>query len=646
MRFVENEVDAFLRMQLLDLAKALTGIEDLGLELSYLSYYNHREKLLAVSQFWSYYPEEIKLTGMKTDVYLRGIGSSWFTDSTVIASYLDWIKSIRLPMLAKQWLALCEERRLMSLCLRHRPGTASSLSMRSAMYAKHFAGKRASHSDRGEQADALLSGFAEAIYRNRNLDALEGLNGLLAKLPGDARPAIERLLIDLKNDQFKSTQELAERCKALFTLLDDWNGLGGDSRAQYFSLQKDSGTDEPLSWEYIGELKRKKKGMHESVLPMKQEEERPQQGERLPTWHRETKKQEESLLRFDSEQGSKAGLLSDHVREADSGDQALGIVQGSSQAAQRNEPELPATQPLERMDTGLSGKADAYGALNRKAVPVFRPAEPPDADAYIRYNELHKGIAPLIHKLKQTIRMTMEQKRIAPRDELLSGRLSRKLVRAAWEPFPRLFYKKSSPSTEVDAAFCLLIDCSASMYDKMEQAHQGIALFHESLRALRVPHEIIGFWEDADEVTESSSPNVFHVVTDYISSLTDSAVGPKLLQLQAEQDNRDGYAIRIASERLMLRPEKQKVLLVFSDGEPSAADYHEEGIVDTCEAVLRSRRSGIEVVSVFLGNGEIKDTERETMRNIYGRHSVLVPDVADITAQLGPLLRKMLLSKL
>ena len=639
MRFLENEVDAFLRMQLLDLARALSGWDELQLELSYLSSYNEKDKIIAVSQFWSYYPEPTKLTGMKTDVYLRAIGSAWFTDSKVIADYLVWTKTLKRPQLAKQWLAMCEEARLMAICMKHRPGTKASFDMRKRMVGKHFSAKRNAHGNRKEAADAILCGFAAAIHLNDRQELWT---------PDWLKPEHQEHLIKLLDgvSALKGTSEAAQQSRQVIELLELYEPLEGDSRAQYFSLQLHSGTEQPLSWEYIGELKRKKKLVQSSVLPMDRKDEKAEQGERLPNWHRETEKQDESMLRFDIEQGSKTGLISDHVREADSGDQALGIVQGSSQAASRNEPEPPKPQSLDRMDTGLSGKGDPYGRLNRKAVPVYKEVKPPDAKARLQYEEIRRDITPMVNKLKKTIRMTMEQKRIAPKSELLSGRLGKKLVRAVWEPLPRLFYKKSSPSMEVDAVFCLLIDCSASMYDKMEQTYRGIALFHESLRSLRVPHEIIGFWEDADKVTEKESPNQFHIVTDFAHSMTDNLVGPKLLQLEAEQDNRDGYSIRIATERLMYRSEKQKVLLVFSDGEPSASDYHEDGIVDTCEAVLQARRSGVEVVSVFLGSGMIKDTERETMRNIYGRFSVMVPDVSELTDQLGPLLRKILLNQL
>ncbi len=71
----------------------------------------------------------------------------------------------------------------------------------------------------------------------------------------------------------------------------------------------------------------------------------------------------------------------------------------------------------------------------------------------------------------------MEQKKIQPRSDLLIGRLNKKLLRYYTDEHPRLFYKKQNPSTEIDAAFSLLVDCSASMFDKMDETKRGIALF-------------------------------------------------------------------------------------------------------------------------------------------------------------------------
>lgn len=70
------------------------------------------------------------------------------------------------------------------------------------------------------------------------------------------------------------------------------------------------------------------------------------------------------------------------------------------------------------------------------------------------------------------------------------------------------------------------------------------------------------------------------------------------MSLHPQDDNRDGVAIRIASERL-LRSHNQRFLIVFSDGEPSAYNYAQDGILDTYEGVEMARKYGIEVFNVF-----------------------------------------------
>lgn len=49
----------------------------------------------------------------------------------------------------------------------------------------------------------------------------------------------------------------------------------------------------------------------------------------------------------------------------------------------------------------------------------------------------------------------------------------------------------------------------------------------------------------------------------------------------------------------MRRNQHQRFLIVFSDGEPSAFNYSQDGIIDTYEAVEMSRKFGIEVFNVF-----------------------------------------------
>lgn len=77
------------------------------------------------------------------------------------------------------------------------------------------------------------------------------------------------------------------------------------------------------------------------------------------------------------------------------------------------------------------------------------------------------------------------------------------------------------------------------------------------------------------------------------------------MALEPQDDNRDGVAIRIASDRLIRRSHHQRFLIVFSDGEPSAYNYSQDGIIDTYEAVENARKFGIEVFNVFLSQDQL-----------------------------------------
>src|SRR5699024_16491 len=241
-----------------------------------------------------------------------------------------------------------------------------------------------------------------------------------------------------------------------------------------------------------------------------------------------------------------------------------------------------------------------------------------------------------------TIEKTLEHKRNAPAHNLLAGRLSKNLLPLVMEENSRVFYKKTMESNEVDAVFSLLVDCSASMHTKMEETKRAIILFHEVLRDLHIPHSITGFWEDAVEGSDAYQPNYLHHIHDFNDSAYESN-GAKIMQLEPEEDNRDGFSIRVATEALRQRKETHKFLLVFTDGEPAAMNYDQNGIVDTNVAVTDARKKGIDVIGMFLADGEIDEREDDTMKNIYGKKRLMIPRVSDLPEQFSPLLKKLLL---
>src|SRR5699024_8690190 len=140
--------------------------------------------------------------------------------------------------------------------------------------------------------------------------------------------------------------------------------------------------------------------------------------------------------------------------------------------------------------------------------------------------------------------------------------------------------------------------------------------------------------------TETHHPNYFHEVHRFQDN-PHSNTGATIMQVEAEEDNRDGFSIRLAAEKLLKRPEKHKFLLAFSDGEPAAMNYNQNGIVDTSVAVAEARKKGLEVVGMFLADGEIGEQDEALMQNIYGNSHEMIPDIAALPELSIPMLQQL-----
>lgn len=632
---LDDKIDAMLHMQLVDLARLFTKRGKLEVEAGFHAHYDETTLQMTVSQFWWDYPLRDKSAGMKSDVYLRCLGSAWFTGREAVSNYLHYCTNVRFPKLANSLFALCEDMRLERICRSQRPGMGAVFAHRHHILGGYFGHKLRTHLSKGELADAALlivyGWFTGKSWQGEPFATALG-NELSSRLVG-LYAVLEQV------EEATHTAQVATLCERIFDTLSPW--MERDAVAAYFWTQQGSGSADPLPADYKGELKRAKRLANDNVLP-EQEGERQLPGqERMPTWHRESSDRSPGLLRFELERGARTAAQGSAPREGDAADQALAITQGRSQRAQR-------TGAAAERRQGASVPAavgHGEGEVAAYATATWLLPERPTAAQEDGFRRLSERAAPLAKPLQRAIRRTLEQRRIAPRGDRLFGRLDKRLTRAVTQELPRLFYKKRAPVPQLDAAFALLVDCSASMYDKMEETKLGLVLFHETLRDLRIPHEIVGFWEDADRVTEQEAPNLFQVAVDFGSCLA-AGSGAALMQLEPQQDNRDGFAIREMMKRLLRRTERQRILLVFSDGEPSAANYNDLGILDTHEAVLQARRMGVEVISVFLANGTVHETQRNAMRNMYGRSSIVVPNVEGLHEQLVPILRKLLLKSI
>jgi nitric oxide reductase activation protein len=633
--FNDKKIDSFLFMQLSDLAKTLAKSGDWEIEFGFQSYVDFRGRKIYVSHFWDNRPKEEKEHGLKSDVCLRTVGTLFHTDVAQVTAFLDRVKHTAIPHFAKQLFTLAEDLRLEEICKKERPGTKRWFRTRRDVYRRYFQSQLSANLTRSVYTDALFSTIYLLLTSDSPVEDIPAMNEAVDRM----MPWLRQMLPQYFDAA--STEEVARITLQITEELGEI--LKSDMLNTYFYLPENSYDIEEAGLT-LADLKRTDSLTNCDVLDKEKRGDEDVHEEEMPTWHRETNDMTKSFFRFELERGSRTDLLGNSARPGEDGDQALAMVQGSARQTKRND--YAKRNAIVRSDDyDRSGKGETYGKENRYAEAIFLVPYPPSREHIAEYERMKTEILPYQKKLKQMIEKTLEHKKTQPRTALHFGRLHKKLLRFWTEDQPRLFYKKQQPSSRIDAAFTLLVDCSASMYDKMEETKKGIVLFHEALKSLLVPHQIVGFWEDPNEATETKQPNYFQTVISFAQS-GKKQNGPAIMQLEAQEDNRDGFAIRIMTEKLLERTEKQKFLLVFSDGEPAAYGYEQNGIIDTHEAVLEARKQGVEVINIFLANGEMDEGQRQTIQNIYGKHSVLVPNVEQLPDFLFPLLKKLLYKSL
>ncbi|PAQ13996.1 hypothetical protein CD798_12650 [Bacillaceae bacterium SAOS 7] len=629
-QFNDEMVESFLFMQLSDLAKTLTKNPEMEVEYGPHSYVNKQENIIYVSHFWHHRSADDTWNGYQSDVFLRAIGHFRYVDEYEIKTFVDGVTQTKIPSFAKQLLVIAEDLRIEEKIKLERPGTKKVFAVRRRILRQYFQTQLNVNLVKSLHTDALFNYLFLLLNAEAPIEP-PSMNEELDR----AMPFIQSSV--LRFFETTSTKETVRICELLMEILDEL--LSKDMLNEYVHLP------DSMNWfsdekEMFQDMKRQDPLANDDQLEEKKTGEEEVLDEEFRTWHRETSELGKSFLQFDLDQGSKTEIMGEGAREGEEGDQALAMVQGSAKKTSRNDfTNLQAEQLKKEGNKG--GHEAKYGKENRFAMPIFDVIHPPRYEQVKDYKEKQARIAPLRKKLTNMIEQTLEHKKIRPRSDLQAGRLNKKLLRFFLEEQPRLFYKKQEPSVEIDAVFTLLVDCSASMQDKMEETKLGIVLFHEALKSVKVPHEIIGFWEDTNDATDTYQPNHFQTVINYHNSLQKRS-GPEILQLQPEEDNRDGFAIRIITDKLLQRGEKQKFLLVFSDGEPAAYDYDRQGVIDTHEAVLLARKQGIEVINVFLANGEVEEAQRKTIQNIYGKYSLFVSAIEELPAILFPLLKKLL----
>ena len=203
----------------------------------------------------------------------------------------------------------------------------------------------------------------------------------------------------------------------------------------------------------------------------------------------------------------------------------------------------------------------------------------------------------------------------------------------------QVFDKETKKQNE-DFVVELLIDASGSQQKRQNFVALQSFVVSSALSRVGIPHRAMSFCTFWDYT-------ILHRFRDY----EDKAEADwNLFESRGSSNNRDGLAIRMATESLMKREEPNKVLIVLSDGRPNDQNVNrpnapdaplytgDYAVKDTAIEVRRARSLGIAVLGVFMGEEQDLNAERK----IFGKDFAYIKNIANFSNVVGTYLRKQL----
>ena len=203
-------------------------------------------------------------------------------------------------------------------------------------------------------------------------------------------------------------------------------------------------------------------------------------------------------------------------------------------------------------------------------------------------------------------------------DALVSWMVDR---RQGHEPPEQVYSTRRKHDRQVAVAF--LVDMSGSTGRQIgvrsrpviDIEKEGLLLLSEALSAIGDQYAMYGFSGQSRQSVD------IHVLKDF-EQRSGSRVGLKISGVKPRQQNRDGAAIRHATQRLIQQAAKVRLLMLLSDGKPLDDEYADEyALEDTKMALREARRQGIHPFCITIDHAATDYVQR-----MYGDIGFLVVD--------------------
>lgn len=201
-------------MELTDLAKTLAKSDDVELEYGVQSYYDPFEKKIFISHFWDDRKQEDMTAGLKSDVFLRAVGTV-YSDLTVFQEIIRYAHTMSIPDLCKQLFMLFEDIRIEERIKRDRPGTKKVFKRRRELYRRHFKTQLTINQERSILTDALYCAMYVKLTADSPLEEIPPLHERINPMIPFIESSLERVY------EARSTGDIAVIVKELMEGFDE-----------------------------------------------------------------------------------------------------------------------------------------------------------------------------------------------------------------------------------------------------------------------------------------------------------------------------------------------------------------------------------------------------------------------------------------
>jgi|TARA_X000001382_G_scaffold3259_4_gene3475 hypothetical protein len=281
-------------------------------------------------------------------------------------------------------------------------------------------------------------------------------------------------------------------------------------------------------------------------------------------------------------------------------------------------------------------KWDTSKALGlRKGTKVTWRNQRSNEDGNFGYDKDLARMKPAIGQLKRRIQLFGNTNKYTIRNQR-RGKLDKKMLHKIPLGRPDLF-KNTIIDEDKPLDVCLLVDESGSMGSyKMAKARQTALALREALKdnqALNLwvfGHTADGYdWDGTGETNMSCywSPTYQNDI---------KAIGA----MRARSENRDGMAILASAERVKAESPSMgsnKLMIVISDGEPSAKDYrYHVGVPHVKKVVSHLEGQGWNIIELGI-TGARESAMREMFKNY-----VIIEDTAELSGTVSKIIRRVI----